>query len=59
MNDGSEDVTLIISKDLTQGDAMLPKLPLGISTFRKLRKSQYLYVDKTKYAYDLIEEPKS
>lgn len=33
---------------------MLPKLPLGISTFRKLIKSRYLYVDKTKYAYDLI-----
>ena len=33
---------------------MLPKLPLDLSTFRKLRDSQFLYVDKTKYAYDLI-----
>lgn len=33
---------------------MLLKLPIDISTFRKIRKSGYLYVDKTKYAYDLI-----
>lgn len=33
---------------------MLPKLPLDINTFRELRESQYLYVDKTQYAYDLI-----
>jgi hypothetical protein len=33
---------------------MLPKLPLDLSTFRELRKSRYLYVDKTKYAYDII-----
>lgn len=33
---------------------MLPKLPLDLSTFRELRKSQYMYVDKTKYAYDII-----
>lgn len=33
---------------------MLPKLPLDLSTFREIRKSQYLYVDKTKYAYDII-----
>lgn len=34
---------------------MLPRLPLDISTFRKLRELRYLYVDKTKYAYDLIK----
>lgn len=33
---------------------MLPKMPLDRSTFRTLRELQYLYVDKTKYAYDLI-----
>lgn len=33
---------------------MLAKLPLGISTFRKIRQSGYLYVDKTRYMYDLI-----
>jgi len=32
----------------------LPRLPLDLSTFCQLRKSGYLYVDKTKYAYDLI-----
>jgi len=33
---------------------MLQKLPLDISTFAELRAKKYLYVDKTKYAYDLI-----
>src|SRR4029077_2666903 len=33
---------------------MLQRLPLDINTFRELRESKYLYVDKTKYAYDLI-----
>ena len=33
---------------------MLAKLPLDLSTFREMRKSQYMYVDKTKYAYDII-----
>jgi hypothetical protein len=33
---------------------MLTKLPIGISTFSELRKSQCLYVDKTRYAYDII-----
>lgn len=33
---------------------MLPKLPLDLSTFSELRKQNYLYIDKTKYAYDLI-----
>ena len=31
------------------------KLPIGIQTFSKIRKGNYLYVDKTKYALDLIE----
>ncbi len=33
---------------------MLRKLPLDLSTFSNLRKSHYLYVDKTKYAYDML-----
>ena len=33
---------------------MLQRLPLDISTFREMRKSKYLYVDKTQYAYELI-----
>src|SRR5271170_3655267 len=32
----------------------LPKLPLDLSTFSILRSDQYLYVDKTKHAYNLI-----
>ena len=32
----------------------LQKLPLDLSTFKELRESNYLYVDKTQYAYDLI-----
>lgn len=30
------------------------KLPLDLSTFSALRQANYLYIDKTKYAYDLI-----
>lgn len=33
---------------------MLRKLPVDISTFSELRKSNYVYVDKTEYAYKLI-----
>ena len=32
----------------------MQKLPLSLSTFRELRESNYLYVDKTKYAHELI-----
>ena len=32
------------------------KLPIGIQTFEKLRKGGYVYVDKTKYLVDLIEQ---
>jgi len=31
------------------------KLPIGISTFEKIREGNYLYVDKTDIALDLIE----
>ncbi len=33
---------------------MLKKLPLALSDFRRLRESNCLYVDKTKYVYELI-----
>jgi hypothetical protein len=33
----------------------LPKLPIGIQTFAKLRGESYLYVDKTRYLVDLID----
>ncbi|MCX5925038.1 MAG: AAA family ATPase [Candidatus Dependentiae bacterium] len=33
---------------------MLSKLPVDLSTFSELRKQKYLYVDKTKYAHELI-----
>lgn len=35
---------------------MLSRLPLDLSTFALLRKSGYLYVDKTEYAYSLITQ---
>jgi hypothetical protein len=33
----------------------LPKLPIGLQTFEKLRREDYLYVDKTRYLIDLID----
>ena len=33
---------------------MLKKLPIGISTLRKIIENNYLYIDKTKIALDLI-----
>ncbi|MCL0052708.1 ATP-binding protein [Peptococcaceae bacterium] len=33
---------------------MLAKLPIGIQTFDKMRTGNYIYVDKTKEAYELI-----
>ena len=33
----------------------LKKLPLGIQTFERIREENYLYIDKTKEAYELIE----
>ena len=34
---------------------MLKKLPIGIQTFERMIEEDYLYIDKTKEAYDLIE----
>lgn len=33
---------------------MLRRLPVDTSSFSRLRNSNYLYVDKTQYAYQLI-----
>ena len=34
---------------------MLQKLPIGIQTFSKVREDNYIYIDKTKEALDLIQ----
>jgi len=34
---------------------MLKKLPIGIQTFKTIREENYLYIDKTKEAYELID----
>ena len=36
----------------------LKKLPIGIQTFSDIINENYLYIDKTKYALDLIENYK-
>ena len=33
----------------------LKKLPIGIQTFSKIRENDYIYIDKTKEALELIE----
>ncbi|OQY21136.1 MAG: hypothetical protein B6I37_09250 [Desulfobacteraceae bacterium 4572_35.2] len=33
----------------------LAKLPIGIQTFADIRNENYVYVDKTALAYDLID----
>ncbi|MGI5066873.1 AAA family ATPase, partial [Treponema putidum] len=30
------------------------KIPIGIQSFEKMRNDRYLYVDKTKYVYNLV-----
>jgi hypothetical protein len=39
-------------------DKQLPKLPIGIQTFEEIRNEGYLYVDKTKYLIELIDNGK-
>lgn len=34
------------------------KYPIGIQTFSEIRNDGYLYVDKTKYIYDLVSTGK-
>ena len=43
--------------DEGKGDLMnkLKKLPIGIQTFNKVREGNYLYIDKTEIALDIIE----
>ncbi|SFV53673.1 FIG00914433: hypothetical protein [hydrothermal vent metagenome] len=36
----------------------LKKLPIGIQTFQEIRTKNYIYIDKTKEAYELIENYK-
>ena len=31
------------------------KLPVGIQTFKKIREENYIYIDKTDLAYDIID----
>ena len=31
----------------------MKKLPIGIQSFEKLRDGNYVYVDKTRFVYDL------
>lgn len=33
----------------------MKKLPIGIQTFGKIRSEDYVYVDKTRIAFDLIQ----
>ncbi|MDR2563848.1 MAG: ATP-binding protein [Prevotellaceae bacterium] len=37
-------------------ETKLKKLPVGIQTFEKIRKGNYIYVDKTKYLVNLIDQ---
>ena len=34
-------------------NALMRKLPIGIQTFEKLRKENYLYVDKTEFVWKM------
>jgi len=36
----------------------MKKLPLGIQTFREIIEKDYIYIDKTEFAFDLIEKNK-
>ncbi len=36
----------------------MKKLPIGISDFKELIKNDYIYVDKTKYIYDILNSSK-
>ena len=35
------------------------KLPIGIQDFEKLRTSNFVYVDKTQFVYELAREEKT
>ena len=40
------------------GDEVVKKLPLGIQNFREIVEKNHVYVDKTRYIYDLITNGK-
>ncbi|HOK02878.1 MAG TPA: AAA family ATPase, partial [Spirochaetota bacterium] len=33
----------------------MKKLPIGIQTFEKIRSDDYIYIDKTEIAFDIIK----
>lgn len=33
-------------------------LPIGIQTFKDIRDGNYLYIDKTKWIYEMVKDPK-
>ena len=37
---------------------MRRKLPIGIQTFKEIREADYYYVDKTAFAFELVEKGK-
>lgn len=43
-------------KNDKKGLEIMKKLPLGLQTFSKVINDEYIYVDKTKYIYELINE---
>ena len=45
---------LVFGKDMEDMGAEERKLPIGIQSFEKLRKNDFIYVDKTEYIYKLV-----
>ena len=39
---------------MERADIKMKKLPLGIQSFRKIIDNGYVYVDKTRFVYELI-----
>ncbi|MDR2399578.1 MAG: AAA family ATPase, partial [Endomicrobium sp.] len=33
----------------------MKKLPIGIQSFKELRENEYVYIDKTRYVWELID----
>jgi hypothetical protein len=42
----------------TDGRKLMQKLPIGIQTFSEIREENYLYIDKTALACQMVEEGK-
>ncbi|MDR2399051.1 MAG: AAA family ATPase, partial [Endomicrobium sp.] len=36
----------------------MKKLPIGIQSFKELRENEYVYIDKTRYVWELIDRGK-